>query len=58
MITTSSHFAESAIMRYINAKKRLKKTNTNNNEKDNINNAYDAGNDAGDRVQKTHHNSL
>ena len=58
MLTTSSHFAESAIMRYINAKKRLKETNTNNNEKDNINNAVNAGNDAGDRVQKTQNNAL
>lgn len=50
MLTTSSHFAESVIMRHINAKKRLKETNTNNNEKDNINNAVNAGNDACDRV--------
>ena len=46
-------------MRYINAKKRLKETNTNNRyEKDNINNAVNAGNDAGDRVQETQHNAL
>ena len=49
MLTTSSHFAESAIMRYINAKRITRNKNTNNNEKDNINNV-DAGNDAGDRV--------
>lgn len=45
-------------MRYINAKKRLKKTNTNNNEKDNINNV-DAGNDAGVELRKaTQYNAL
>ena len=45
-------------MKSTNHRKRLKKTNTNNNEKDNITNAYDAGNDAGDRVQKIQHNAL
>lgn len=46
-------------MRHINAKKRLKKTNTNNNEKDNINNAVNAGNDAGVELRKaTQYNAL
>ena len=46
-------------MIYINAKKRLKKTNTNNNEKDNINNVFNAGNDVGVELRKaTQYNAL
>lgn len=46
-------------MRYINAKRITRNKNTNNNEKDNINNAVNAGNDAGVELRKaTQHNAL
>ena len=53
MLTTSSHFAESAIMRYINAKRITRNKNTNNRyEKDNINNDVNADNDVGVELRK------